>query len=341
MLAPMHTRSLDVNIYICTRRFHLSTSNNTPHHFRNQMMSSAGHQKVLRRTLSVGSGSQSPESPHRTSSPFSRNSSTRSASSFGCSEFPSCIHWCDQVDSVQSYEMLHFELDGMHVQQHFHGDCQDSLDHPDEILVSSSLFRAASGGNSGGEDTPKSDSHLHSHSSSPDIPPMRRTVSASPAVLSSTPSSESKLDSLIKAFECCKSLKSPGADRTIHLALRGIELKKRCCERLSMCFNGYDIRVLDLAPKVQFNSDLKSYVHCNSGSCLRFRCTRLDSSYVAGDCDPNTGNEGMRILLNMLQLGPNKGSKLEQLIIPRCNIGYGSQHSILCIFDARQQTGCI
>jgi hypothetical protein len=223
-------------------------------------------------------------------SPFSRNSSSRSASSFGCSEFPSCIHWCDQIENGQSYEMLHFDFDDMHVKHHFHGECQDSTDHSQDFRVSSSPLRTASVGHSGGEDSPNSDSHLYSHSSSSDVhalPALRRTASALP-VLSYALPSESKLDSLIGAFERCKSLKRPDTDRAIHLALRGIELRKHCCERLLKCFCGYDIRVLDLAPKVKFDSDLKSYVHCNSGLFLRFHrapvlflilCRRLRSQH--------------------------------------------------------------
>lgn len=46
-----------------------------------------------------------------------------------------------------------------------------------------------------------------------------------------------------------------------------------------------------------------------------------NSSDLLGDCDPNTGNDGMRTLLRMLQDGPNNGKKLLQLLIPRCNIG--------------------
>ena len=249
-------------------------------------MSFAVGQKILRRTLSVGSAA-SPESPL---CPFSRNSSSRSASSFGCSEFPSCIHWCDQIESGQSYEMLHFDFDDMHVKHHFHGDCQDSIDHSQDFRVSSSPLRTASVGNSGGEDSPNSISHLYSHSSSSDapaLPALRRTASALP-VLSYALPSESKLDSLIGAFERCKSLKRPDTDRAIHLALRGIELRKHCCERLLKCFCGYDIRVLDLAPKVKFDLDLKSYVHCNSGLFLRFHrapvlflilCRRLRSQH--------------------------------------------------------------
>jgi hypothetical protein len=80
-------------------------------------------------------------------------------------------------------------------------------------------------------------------------------------------SSQSKLIGLVKAFEHCNSLKPYSARRTIRLILRGIELKQPACERLSKCFLGYDVSVLDLAPKVRFDSDSKSYVHCRLGRC--------------------------------------------------------------------------
>jgi hypothetical protein len=53
---------------------------------------------------------------------------------------------------------------------------------------------------------------------------------------------------------------------------------------------------------------------------LAFRMISNPSD-LSGDCDPNTGNDGMRTLLRMLQDGPNCGKKLLHLIIPRCNIG--------------------
>ena len=210
------------------------------------------HRNVLRRAASFGGAS--PDTPPSPASPFSRNSGTLSASSFGCSNFPSCIHWCDEAEGTQFYEMLHLADDKDHVHEHFHGDHHEHT--LDDFLGSSSLVRSITGGNF----THESDSFF------PSADPVSRRASAPAEV--AAPASETKISSLISAFEHYHSLKLPNSNRAIHLILRGIELKQPASERLSKCFTGHDICVLDIAPKVKFDSDSKSYVHCRPGTCL-------------------------------------------------------------------------
>jgi hypothetical protein len=206
---------------------------------------------LLRRAASF-SAAQSPDTPRSPASPFSRNSITLSASSFGCSDFPSCIHWCDEAEGAQFYEMLHLHDDIDHVERHFHGDHKDL--RFEDFVVSSSPVRSITGGDFNGN----SDSSFLSPE------PLCRRASAPAEV--TVPPSETKISSLISAFEQYHSLKQPDSNRTIHLILRGIELKQPACERLSKCFTGYDICVLDIAPKVKFDSDSKSYIHCRPGT---------------------------------------------------------------------------
>lgn len=217
-------------------------------------MSTTGTPGILRRTASFNSAS----SPHSPVSPFTRSLSANSASSFGCSDFPSCIHWCDQLEANEVYEMLHFHDDTDHVNVHFHGDAHDiPCDDDDDFEEPSSAVRLDSVGSLDGKKS--SDTILECRSST-DV--LVRRVSAPSGTGSHA--SESRLSRLIRAFEL-NSLKYPNPNRSIHVILRGIELKQSAWERLSKCFLNYDIGVLDIAPKVKFDSDSKSYVHCRPG----------------------------------------------------------------------------
>lgn len=201
-------------------------------------MSDTGGHPIRRRSATLTSG-DSPQSP---ASPFTRLSSSNSASSFGCSEFPSCIHWCDQLEESHSYEMLHFDVDSKHL--HFLGS-----DHEAPIDQGEDLVRLGSRGSHGNI------SDIHDDISS-QLPV--RSASAPSAV------SETKLASLIRALQR-SSLKDCHPNRSIHVILRGIELKQPAWEQLSECLFKHDISVLDIAPKVKFDSDSKSYVHCSTG----------------------------------------------------------------------------
>jgi hypothetical protein len=283
-------------------------------------MSSDGGSAVLRRAASFSTPgcSKTPLSP---SSPFSRASSSKSASSFGCSVLPSCIHWRHQQEGSESYEMLHFHDDSVHVRDHFGDIDVFAIDGDDDFNSASSPVRHESVGDF------SSDFLADSHSSPGQL---SRRTSAPPEISAHAP--ETKLTRLITSFQRCIAQKHPGPDPAIHLILRGIELKQHACQLLANCFSGHDVCALDIAPRVRFDSDSKSYVHCRmGGSILRLGicvCSFRDS----GDCDPNTGNDGMRTLLRMLQQGPKRGHSLIELIIPRCNIGQAFVSSPFFIF---------
>ena len=155
--------------------------------------------------------------------------------------------------------MLHFHDDMDHVNGHFHGDVHEmSCDEDDDS--NEQPVRLDSLGSWDGKYS--SDAILASRSSS-DV--LVRRASA-PSSLGSL-ASESRLSRLIRAFEL-NSLKYPNPNRSIHVILRGIELKQSAWERLSKSFLNYDIGVLDIAPKVKFDSDSKSYVHCRPGEFI-------------------------------------------------------------------------
>ena len=219
------------------------------------MSHTGGH--ILRRAASF-SAFDSPQTPVSPLSPFSRSSSSKSASSFGCSDFPSCIHWHDQVEGSDFYEMLHFHDDEDHVHTNFHGSFDLlSIDPDEDFMHSSPPIRHES------LDGVNSDSVLESHTS-----PLLRRTSAPPEL--SAHASETKITRLIRAFQRCSATRRAGPSPAIHLILRGIELKQPASELLSKSLNGHDICVLDIAPRVKFDSDSKSYVHCRLGKSNHF-----------------------------------------------------------------------
>jgi hypothetical protein len=233
---------------------------------------------LIRRRSASFTSADSPKSP---ASPFARNSSSNrqrplpptslhlqprtpleifsvlsrhllnSASSFGCSEFPSCIHWCDQLEESHSYEMLHFDVDSKHVD--FLGEAHEvAIDEGEDLVRLGSLGRHSTRDFSAFD---RLDTHCGS-----DL--LVRSASAPSTV--GAHASETKLKSLIRALKC-SSLKDCNPNRTIHVILRGMELKQPAWEQLSECLYNHDISVLDIAPKVKFDSDSKSYVHCSNG----------------------------------------------------------------------------
>ena len=218
------------------------------------MSSTCTPHAILRRAASFSSSpasSGSFDTPRSPSSPLFRVSSSKSASSFGCSVFPSCIHWRSQLEDSESHEMLHFHEDASHVHEHF-GDADVlSIDHDEGLNASSFLVRHESLG-SFSSDSPESTPG-----------PLSRRTSAPPEL--SLHASETKLTRLINAFQRCMAQRHSGPESAIQLILRGIELKQPAWELLAACFRGHDICVLDIAPRVRFDSDSKSYVHCRMG----------------------------------------------------------------------------